>query len=226
MRHGGTRQRVVGPKGSKTSRNHTYCCSQNSTTSNEQQCTLRLKSKHFHLERGTKQGNPLSTLWSNSLVQHILKPLAGKWKRYNHGAQKLQSLQDKKNYVKDACACEEEVPKLNEEMEERKARFQARVQALSEKSGDCGRAAAALEEEIQTRQGRKEEAAVRRNPIDVALIRPCYLGRWSRSSHAEQHRQNTHPSHAGRVLQKVQGSSRFGANGRRRREGRLGRRFG
>ena len=31
---------MVGPKGSKTSRNHTYCCSQNSTTSNEQQCTL------------------------------------------------------------------------------------------------------------------------------------------------------------------------------------------
>ena len=32
-----------------------------------------VKSKHFHLERRSKQGDPLSTLLFNSLLQYILK---------------------------------------------------------------------------------------------------------------------------------------------------------
>ena len=36
-----------------------------------------VESKHVHLERGTKQGYPLSTLLSNSLLQYIMKPLTG-----------------------------------------------------------------------------------------------------------------------------------------------------
>ena len=103
-------------------------------------------------------------------------------------SQKLQSLQDKKrNYLNDTCTCEEEMRKLSADMEERQAHFQARFQALSEKSGNCRRAAGDLEEDIQTLQERKEEAAVRRSPMDVALIQPC----WSRSSRLEQQRQNT-----------------------------------
>ena len=43
------------------------------------------KSKHFHLERGTIQGDPLSTLLFNSLLQNIMKPLTGKWKRCDQG---------------------------------------------------------------------------------------------------------------------------------------------
>ena len=45
------------------------------------------KSKHFPLERGTKHGDPLSTLLFNSLLQHIVKPAEGKWKRDNHGVE-------------------------------------------------------------------------------------------------------------------------------------------
>ena len=30
----------------------------------------------FHLERGTKQGEPLSTLLFNSLPQYLMKPIA------------------------------------------------------------------------------------------------------------------------------------------------------
>ena len=79
-------------------------------------------------------------------------------------SQKLQRLQDKKsNYLKDACACEDEMQTLSEEMEKRQALFHASFQALSE---------------------RKEEAAARHSPMDVALVQP----RWSSSSRREQHR--------------------------------------
>ena len=51
-------------------------------------------------------------------------------------SQKLQSLQDKKrNHLKDACACEEDVQMFTKEMEDRKALFEARSQPLSERSG-------------------------------------------------------------------------------------------
>ena len=53
-------------------------------------------------------------------------------------SQKLQSIQDKqRKYFKDACACEEEMQLLHQEMKERKTLFETRVPALSEKSGDC-----------------------------------------------------------------------------------------
>ena len=43
-----------------------------------------VRSKHCHLERGTKHGDPLSTLSFNSLLQCIMKPLTEKWNRGNH----------------------------------------------------------------------------------------------------------------------------------------------
>ena len=59
---------------------------------------------------------------------------------------KLQSLQDKKrSFLKEACACGEEMRKIIEEVEERSVRFAA----LSEKSGNCRMAADDLEDEIQ-----------------------------------------------------------------------------
>ena len=44
-----------------------------------------VKSKHFHFDQGTKQGDPLSTLSFNSLLQYTWKPSTGKWKRCNYG---------------------------------------------------------------------------------------------------------------------------------------------
>ena len=84
-------------------------------------------------------------------------------------SQKLQSLQDKKrNYLKDACACEEEMQKLSEEMEER----QARVQALSEKLGNCRMAADGLEEDtkdLQAGEERRGSCALQVFTLGVAL---------------------------------------------------------
>ena len=71
-------------------------------------------------------------------------------------SQKLQSQQDKKrNHLKDVYACEEEMQMLCKEIEERKALFEARFQALPEKSADCRRAAAELEDEIQAGEERR-----------------------------------------------------------------------
>ena len=84
IRHGGTQQRMEGLEGSKAPRNHTRSYSQSSTTSSEQQCTMTSKSRHFHFEWGTKQGDPLSTLSFNSLLQYITKPRTGNWDRDNH----------------------------------------------------------------------------------------------------------------------------------------------
>ena len=48
-------------------------------------------------------------------------------------SQKLPSLHDeKRNYIKEACACEEEMWKVNEEVEEKRVL----LEALSEKSGN------------------------------------------------------------------------------------------
>ena len=60
-------------------------------------------------------------------------------------SQKLQSLQDKNKHHFKACASEEEMQKLDEDMEKMRARFQA----LSEKSGESRRAASEVEEEIR-----------------------------------------------------------------------------
>ena len=45
---------------------------------------IYVKSKHFHLERGTKHRDPRSTLLFSSLLQYM-KPPTGMWKRCNHG---------------------------------------------------------------------------------------------------------------------------------------------
>ena len=68
-------------------------------------------------------------------------------------SQKLQSLQDKKkHHLKEACASEEEMQKLDEEM----AKMRARFQALSEKSGESRRAASEVEEEVRISQAGEE----------------------------------------------------------------------
>ena len=69
----------------------------------------------------------------------------------------LQSLQDKqRNHLKNAGACEAEMQMLSKEMEERKALFETRIRAPSEKSGDSGKAAEDLEVEIQALQAGEE----------------------------------------------------------------------
>ena len=90
-------------------------------------------------------------------------------------SQKLQSLQDKKrNYIKEACACEEEMRNVFEEVEERRVR----LETLSEKSGNCRRQQMIWKTKSRScKQGNREEAAVRCGPTDVALIQPW----WSRS---------------------------------------------
>ena len=72
-------------------------------------------------------------------------------------SQELQSLQDKKrNFFKEACACEEEMRKVSEEVEERKVRFVA----LSETTGNCRMAADDLEDEIKGRRRKKRQLCV------------------------------------------------------------------
>ena len=68
-------------------------------------------------------------------------------------SQKSQSLRDRqRNHLKNARDCEEEMQMLNKEMEESKALYETRFRALSEKSGHCRKAAAELENQIQTLQ--------------------------------------------------------------------------
>ena len=53
-----------------------------------QQATVRtdVRSNRFTLERGTTQGDTLSTLLFNSLLRHIMKPpMIEKWNRNNRG---------------------------------------------------------------------------------------------------------------------------------------------
>ena len=66
-------------------------------------------------------------------------------------SQKLQSLQDKnRNFHKEACACEEEMRKVGEEVEEKWVRFEALCKTL----GNRWMAADDLEDEIQIFEGR------------------------------------------------------------------------
>ena len=44
-------------------------------------------SRPFDLRRGTKQGDPLSSLLFNALLQHILAPLVPNWQRKRRGVQ-------------------------------------------------------------------------------------------------------------------------------------------
>ena len=86
-------------------------------------------------------------------------------------SQKLQSLQDKKrNHLKDACACDEEMRMLGKEVEEPGRHFSRHASRLcpdwatvggqqrnwKTKSRPCG-----------------QEATVRHSPMDVTLIQPC-----------------------------------------------------
>ena len=71
-------------------------------------------------------------------------------------SQKLQSWRERqRNHLKNARDCEE-VQMLNKEMEESKALYETRFRALSEKSGDCRKAAAELDNEIQALQAGEE----------------------------------------------------------------------
>ena len=90
--------------------------------------------------------------------------------------------------------------KANEEVQERGVRFEALA------GGDLG-------EEIQILQAGEERrgSCACRRPTDVALIQPW----WSLRMRSSTFR-TPHPCFAGRVQQKVQGSSRSGANGRKR----------
>eukprot|EP00973_Karenia_brevis_P063873 8878915-Karenia_brevis.AAC.1 len=47
-------------------------------------CTDRV-SKTFSIRRGTKQGDPLSTLLFNSVLEHIMRPLQAKWESEGMG---------------------------------------------------------------------------------------------------------------------------------------------
>ena len=42
-------------------------------------------SKTFHIERGTKQGDPLSSLLFNALLEHIMRPLKSQWEQRSFG---------------------------------------------------------------------------------------------------------------------------------------------
>ena len=68
-------------RGSTASRNHTYCYSQ----TNEHQCTLTVKANMSISSEEPSRETRFSTLLFNSLLQYIMKPLTGKWKRCNHG---------------------------------------------------------------------------------------------------------------------------------------------
>ena len=100
-------------------------------------------------------------------------------------SQKLQSLQDKKrNDLKEACACEEEMQKISEEMKERQASFQA----LSEKAGNCRMAADDLEAEVKDLQAGEE-----RRGSCASQSNGCCFDQpwWSRSSLLGQRDRNS-----------------------------------
>ena len=80
-------------------------------------------------------------------------------------SQKPKSLQDKKRQF------------LNQEMEEREALFETRFRALSEKSGDCRKAAAELDNEIQALQAGEERKGSRRSGAVGRRRRERILGR-------------------------------------------------
>ena len=54
-----------------------------------QTATVRtdVDSRPFSLHRGTKQGDPLSSLLFNAVLQHIMAPLTTKWRDTHHGIQ-------------------------------------------------------------------------------------------------------------------------------------------
>ena len=86
-------------------------------------------------------------------------------------SQKLQRLQDKKrNHLKDACACEEEMRMLSEEVEEPGRHFSRHVSRLCPDRATVG----GQQRNWKTKSRPcRQEAAARHSPMDVALIQPC-----------------------------------------------------
>ena len=131
-------------------------------------------------------------------------------------SQKMQSLRVKqKNHLKTAGECEGEMQTLNKEWEEKKAHYETRFRALSERSGDSRKAAAELENEIQNLQASEERrgsSASQSNGwcFDPAILELAYIhGEVSRVYGGQHRRANC-----------------SGARSRSRREGSLGRRMG
>ena len=76
--------------GSQASRNHTNSCSQSSTIQQRASVHNDAKKANISTERGTKQGDSLSTRRFNSLLQYIMKPVEGKRKKFNHGVRLVE----------------------------------------------------------------------------------------------------------------------------------------
>ena len=101
-------------------------------------------------------------------------------------AQKLQSLRDEqRNHLKNARDCEEEMQILNREMVERKALFEMRFRALSEKSDDSRQAAAEWENEIQNLQTGEERRGSSASQSNEAALIQRYGSR-SSERHGQQ----------------------------------------
>ena len=58
----------------------------------EQRATVHtdVRSKHVHVDRGTKQGDPLSKLLFNSLPQNTMKPQTETWNIGNRGVKLVE----------------------------------------------------------------------------------------------------------------------------------------
>ena len=105
-------------------------------------------------------------------------------KKMQKRSQKLQSLRDKqRNHLVNAPDGEEEMQKLSAEMEERKALYETRFRALSEKSGSCRREADILEEiqALQAGDERRNSCASQSNGccFDPTVVEQCPNGRLS-----------------------------------------------
>ena len=105
----------------------------------------------------------------NGTLAHLLRSI----RKMQKSSQKSQILRDRqRNHLKSAREWEEEMQMLNNEMEEMKSRFRA----LSEKSGDCRKAAAELENEIQTLQAGEERRGSSASQSNGCCFAPTMLG--------------------------------------------------
>ena len=111
--------------------------------------------------------------WKEMLleIEEKRNELLPEHQRMQKRSQKMQSIQDRKrNLLEEAGACEEEMRKVRDEINEREARYLQQ----SNKSTNNRMAAEDLEEELRglrCRQGRKEEVAVPRKPMPAASMR-------------------------------------------------------
>ena len=139
----------------------------------ETNCKKKLDERKKHLQRQLRDIEKLADMeqvlrdrhkegWKEELqeIERRNTELLPAHHKMQKRCQKLQSLQDKKKkYLKDAGGCEEGMRMLHEENEERQARFQARCQTLSEKSGNFRKEADILEEEIQALQAEERRGS-------------------------------------------------------------------